>query len=98
MESKLEENLIQEVSYYNKDFEWDELKAKYASQIKKDCWNESKVPSDYSIKWEEFYQQNNDNFFKDRKYLHKCFSEIKEKCDSCKKKKKKNIPNLFLDI
>lgn len=78
---------IDKVSYYSNDFEWKELKEKYEEYL--NLKNEipslvSEAKSDYSIEWETFYQQNSDNFFKDRKYLHKCFNEIKDECEKSK--------------
>ena len=56
-----------DVSYYNKDFDWKELQAKYGDYLKSEISplsiEENETNSNYSSEWETVYLQNNDNFF-----------------------------------
>lgn len=75
------------VEYYSKDFDWSTLQTKYQPLFESKAQDLSNpVPlSDYEKSWETFYQINQENFFKDRKYLVKSFEEIQEICSKTRK-------------
>ena len=67
------------VEYYNNDFDWKTLEEKYKSVFDgRDESIENNDLDDYEQSWESFYKANQENFFKDRKYLMKSFEEIGE--------------------
>jgi hypothetical protein len=76
------------VEYYSNDFDWKTLETKYQDyfQLKSQELKDSGLLMDYERNWEAFYQINQENFFKDRKYLLKSFEEISEKCLKSRKK------------
>lgn len=76
------------MEYYSNDFDWKTLETKYQDyfQLKSQELKDSGLLMDYERNWEAFYQINQENFFKDRKYLLKSFEEISEKCLKSRKK------------
>ena len=89
------------VEYYSKDFDWATLQTKYQPHFQSKDQEVNPVPLlDYEKSWETFYQINQENFFKDRKYLVKSFEEIQEICMKTRKKHnfhgKKITISLFL--
>lgn len=79
----MEEEEKKNVQYYSKDFEWKTLEDKYKTYFQSLSTNQNGntcVLQDYEKKWEDFYQINQENFFKDRKYLLKSFEEIETLC------------------
>lgn len=84
----MEEEKKENVQYYNKDFEWKTLEDKYKTYFQSLSTNKNEITSviqDYEKKWEDFYQMNQENFFKDRKYLLKSFEEIETFCTKNRK-------------
>lgn len=78
----------EKVEYYSKDFDWKTLEIKYQEYFSTkttDFKTDLTFLENYEKNWESFYQMNQENFFKDRKYLLKSFEEILFCCEKNRK-------------
>ena len=68
---------LKKVQYFDNDVDFETLKLLREKEMKEyDELNYEQKEYEYS--WEKFYNQNKDNFFKNRNYLSLCFEEIKQ--------------------